>query len=183
MYTPRERLLIVRKWLLSFTKRLWRVGDYPLRVAKNGEMPAPGIAFRAQILNWPGPIGLGPTRKEAYDNLAQDLEEIRKHREQMPRPGVRVPVQFASTDRVNADEELLNEFVERVLGFARSDPVFISDLSSLGEFGDEARVAELVRRVRDVFGVEVTETRDGDIADVLEQIRKRRKPLAPPDRR
>jgi hypothetical protein len=174
MYTPRERMQIVRKWLLSFTKRRWRIEDYPVRVNKNGETPEPGIAFCAQILNWPGPIGLGPTRKEAYDNLAQDLEEIRKHREQMPRPGSHVPIQFASTDRVNSDEELLHDFIERVLGFKRSDPVFISDLSSLDEFGDEAKVAELVQRIRDVYGIEVTDIASGNIADILDRIKEKR---------
>ncbi len=141
------------------------------------------MAFCAQILNWPGPIGLGPTRKEAYDTLAQDLEGIRKHREQMPRPGSHVPIEFASTDRVNSDEKLLNDFIERVLGFTRSDAVFISDESSLDEFGDEAKVAELLQRIKDVYGVEVTDIASGAIADILERIRKRREQAGTPERR
>ncbi len=174
MYTIRERTQIVWNWLLSFTKSQWKIVDYPVRVRKNGDTPEPDIAFCAQILNWPGPIGLGPTGKEAYNSLAQDLEEIRKHRERMSRPGSHVPIEFASTDRVSSDEELLNDFIEQILGFTRSDPVFISDESTLDEFGDETRLAELRRRIKDVYGVEVTDIAGGNIADILELIGKRR---------
>jgi hypothetical protein len=182
MYTPRERIQIIGKWLLSFTKSRWGIGDYPVRVRKNGETPEPGMAFCAQILNWPGPIGLGPTRKEAYDNLARDLEEIRKHRESMARPGSHVAIEFAPADRVNSNEGLLHDFIERVLGFRRSDPVFISDLSSLGEFGDAEKVAELVRRIKEVYGVEVADMADGNIADILERIQKKGRQPAEPNR-
>ena len=168
-----RRIQIIGKWLLSFTKSRWEIGDYPVRVGKNGERADPGKEYCAQILNWPGPIGLGPTREEAYANLARDLEEIRKHREGMPRPGSHVPIEFAPAERVNSDEALLCDFIERVLGFRRSDPVFISDLSSLGDFGDEEKVAELVRRIKDVYGVEVGDLADGNIAAILERIRKK----------
>ncbi len=172
MYTIRERIQIAWKWLLSFKKREWAVADYPVRVRANGQVPEPSIAWCAQILNWPGPAGLGPTKVGAYEQLSLNLEEIRKHRETMPRPGTHVPIQFASTERVRADPAVLEDFIERVLLFSRNDPVFISDESSLHDFGDAAKVQELATRIRDVYSIDVSDIAadSGNIAPILERI-------------
>ena len=172
MYTISERIQIGWKWLLSFRKREWTVADYPVRVRVNGQAPEPRIAYLAQILNWPGPVGLGPTRARAYEQLSNNLEEIRSHRETMPRPGTHVPIQFASTERVQVDPALLEDFIERVLLFSRDDPVFISDESSLHDFGDATKVQELVTRIRDVYSIDVADIAEdsGNIAEILERI-------------
>ncbi len=172
MYTIRERIQIGWKWLLSFRKRTWTVADYPARVKVNGPAPEPNIAYFAQILNWPGPVGLGPTKAEAYKQLSSHLEEIRQHRQTMPRPGTHVPIQFASTERVQADPALLDDFIERILLFSRNDPVFISDESSLHDFGDTAKVQELATRIKDVYSIDVADIAEdsGNIAEILERI-------------
>ena len=172
MYTIGQRIQIGWKWLLSFRKRQWSVADYPVRVRANGQAPEPSIAYLAQILNWPGPAGLGPTKAEAYEQLSNNLEEIRNHRETMPRPGTHVPIQFASTERVQADPALLEDFIQRVLLFSRNDPVFISDESSLHDFGDAAKVQELVTRIREVYSIDVAGIAEdsGNIAEILERI-------------
>jgi hypothetical protein len=174
MHGIRERIQIGWKWFLSFRKREWTIADYPVRVRVNGPGVEPSIAYFAQILNWPGPAGLGPTQAKAYEQLAGNLEEIRKHRKTMPRPGTHVPIQFASTERVTADPALLDDFIQRVLLFRKDDPVFISDESSLRSFGAVAEVQELVTRISDVYGVDVTDIveRSGNIAEILERIRK-----------
>src|SRR5512146_1885791 len=123
MYTIRERIQIGWKWLLSFRKREWTIADYPVRVRANAPGLEPSIAYFAQVLNWPGPAGLGPTKARAYEQLSANLEEIRKHRKTMPRPGTHVPIQFASTERVGTDPALMDDFIEQVLLFRRDDPV------------------------------------------------------------
>jgi len=172
MHTIRERIQIGWKWLLSFRKREWALAEYPVRVRANGQSPEPSIAYCAQILNWPGPAGLGPTKVEAYEQLSNHWEEIRRHRETMPRPGTHVPIQFASTERVQTDPALLDDFIQRVLLFSRNDPVFISDESSLHDFGDGAQVQELVARTRDVYAIDVSDIAgdSGNIAEILERI-------------
>jgi hypothetical protein len=45
----------------------------------------------------------------------------------MPRPGTGLPIETASTARIEADPALLSEFIIKVLGFGADDPVFISD--------------------------------------------------------
>ncbi len=128
-----------------------------------------------QILNWPGPIGVGSSEKEAIADLRKNLEKIREHRsanhEKMPRPGRRVPIQFAPTIRVSLDLALRDDFITRVLGFEHGSPVFISDQSSLGDFGDESHVSKLQHKISEIYGVDVSDLRDGLICDILERIR------------
>jgi hypothetical protein len=128
----------------------------------------------AQILNWPGPIGLGRDPKEALASLGESLETIRAARlalqEDMPRPGIRVPLQFAPTGRVARDPSLLNEFIEQVLGFPPGAPVFISDGSSLSDFGDDEHERQLRQRIYDVYGVDVSDLPGGNIGDILGRI-------------
>lgn len=54
----------------------------------------------------------------------------------------------------------------------REHPVLISDGSSLHDFGGEAKVAELIERIRDVYCVDVRDVAAGKgrIADILGRI-------------
>jgi len=90
----------------------------------------------------------------------------------MSRPGTGLPIEFASTARVDADPGLLAEFIVKVLGFRLDDPVFISDESTIGDFGDDERIAEIRGNIRQHFGLTVDEPEPVFIADVLERIRK-----------
>jgi hypothetical protein len=182
MYTIRERLQIGLKWMLSYQKSEWTLADYPVRVRANGSSPETNIAYCAKILNWPGPAGLGPSEAEAYADLAKNLKAIRKNRESMPRPGTHVPIQFAATDRVEKTPGLLDDFNERVLLFTKNDPVFISDDSSLSDFGDDAKVKELVQRIKIVYSVDVSDIANepGNIATIIERIEKAGEPPARP---
>ncbi len=91
----------------------------------------------------------------------------------MPRPGSEVLISFASTERVLADPTLHDDFIVRVLGFGRGDPVFISDQSSLGDFGDETHVATLQKKIVEAYGIDVSDLKEGLLCDVLERIQKR----------
>jgi len=174
MYTVRERTLIVLKWLASFSRSEWRLCDYPVRARPNGVGAMPSQEWIAQILNWPGPGGTGVSKEGAITNLGENLEGIRAHRrangQKMPRPGSRVPVEFAPTDRVLADPALHDDFIIRILGFAPGSPVFISDQSSLSDFGDESYVATLRTKIADVYGIDVSDLKGGLLCEILERI-------------
>ena len=128
----------------------------------------------SQILNWPGPIGLGPTADAAVENLRATFSELltarRKAGEPIPRPGVSEPLRFASSSRVNADPSLLERFIQHVLGFRPEDPVFISDESSLSDFGNEDEVQHLHGLIRSNFGVDASDVHGANIARILERI-------------
>lgn len=165
------------RWLASFLHREWTLDDYPVRTRPNGEGSRPGEEWLAQILNWPGPAGVGASKEDAVRKLSEALESARAYRrksgERMPRPGSAVPLSFASTERVLADPTLHDDFIVRVLGFGPGDPVFISDQSSLGDFGDDGHVAALQKKIVDAYGVDVSDLKDGRLCDILERIRKR----------
>lgn len=177
MYSFTERTQIALKWLASFTKTQWRFPDYPRRVRQN-KVEDPAIAWMAQFLNWPGPVGLGASPAEALTKLETMFEEIRLARERngelLPRPGTAEPIRFASSDRVTASPALLEDFVVRILGFGPNDPVFISDESSLLDFGSEdGDVERYCGLIRSNYGVEVSDLKWLVIADILERIRQR----------
>jgi hypothetical protein len=94
----------------------------------------------------------------------------------MPRPGTGLPIEFGSTARVQADLALLEDFVINVLGFGPSDPVFISDESSISDFGGDERVAEIRRVIEEHYGVVITEPEPVLIADVLERVHNGKRP-------
>jgi hypothetical protein len=126
-------------------------------------------------LNWPGPVGLRPTKQQAHAALEAQLRAIATTRQaeakRMPRPGTGLPIEFASTPRVEVDPALLTEFITKALGFGPNDPVFISDESSICDFGGDERVVEIRANIREHFGVTVDQPEPVRIADVLDAIR------------
>jgi len=174
MYSIAERFLIARKWLLSFLRDDWHPVDYPIQIRRQRGAPREA-SWSARVLTWPGPIGLGESKEQALSSLHADLERIQDYRRQdnmtMPRPGAEVPIEFAKADRVRADPRLLDDFIEHILGFGPSDPVFISDLSTLADFGDDERVSQIRKKILERYGVEIAEPEPVLIADVLERAR------------
>lgn len=172
-----NRLQIAKSWLASFFRRDWRPEHYPMHMREQVGVPD-DARWCAVVLNWPGPVGLGPTRNAARAALAANLHAISTRRaaegKTMPRPGTGLPIEFASTARVDTDPELLDEFIVKVLGFRTDDPVFISDESSIDDFGDTERVAAIRDNIREHFGLAIYEEEPVCIADVLEQIRRTR---------
>ena len=173
MYTLSERLRIGWRWVLSFTKRTWAFEDYPITVRPNAAGD-PAIAWCAQFLNWPGPAGLGATPQQALDALRGSYREAVRERqrmgEAMPRPGAREPIRFATSGRVDADPALRDEFIERIFGWGPGQPVFISDQSSLRDFGDETEVERLRGLIRSNYGIETADLTKALLADILERI-------------
>lgn len=167
---------MVAKCLASFFRCEWKLADYPVRVRPNGKDATSDQQWLAQILNWPGPVGMGATKEEAVAKLDETLEGIRAyrrtHQEKMPRPGTKVPIQFAPTTRVSADIALHDDFIIRVLGFAPGSPVFISDQSALGDFGDEAYAAQLQKKIFEIYGVDVSDIKGGVLCDIFDRIHK-----------
>lgn len=178
MYSLSERAKIAVKWLTSFAKPRWQFSDYPRRVRPN-DVSDPLIAWMAQFLNWPGPIGLGATPAQAVLKLEAMFNEMRLARETngeaLPRPGKKEPIRFAASNRVSADPALLDDFLEGILGFAPNDPVFVSDESSLHDFSsDDEDIERYCGLVRSRYGIDVSHVQGLILADILESIRKGR---------
>lgn len=174
MVAVSQYLRIAACWLLSFFRSPWEPGHYPIATREQSGVP-PGSTWFAYVLNWPGPSGLGATEQEAKEALVKVLREITATRwsngQAMPRPGTGLPIEFASAERVNQDPAVLDDFVVKALGFTLGDPVFISDMSSLEDFGDEDHVRVIKDRILKHYGVEVKPDDSTLIADILVRVR------------
>jgi hypothetical protein len=156
----------------------WKAEHYPIEVRAQEGAP-PEARWFARVLNWPGPVGLGTTKGEARTALLANVREIGTKRlhdgKPMPRPGTGLPIEFASTARVQADPALLEDFIVHVLGFGPNDPVFVSDESSISDFGEEDRIGEIRQRVEERYGIDITDPEPVLIADVFDRVRNGKK--------
>jgi hypothetical protein len=84
-----------------------------------------------------------------------------------------LPIETASTARIEADPALLSEFITKALGFGADDPVFISDESCLCDFGDDEVVDGIRANIQEHFGQTIDQPEPVVIAVDLEAIRQR----------
>jgi hypothetical protein len=168
------------KWLLSFRKRNWQLEDYP--VVFRAQSPDPKSPYennsrfkthqwRALIVNWSTMDGLGDTREEAFDKLRASFTERKAKLAQdgkpLPRPGTRVPIEFASQVLVNTHPGLKQDFIQRVLDL---EEAFITDQSSLWDFHVEENNDAPVAKIREVYGVDVSDIESGNLVEILDRI-------------
>ena len=149
--------------------------DYPIRVwfrpviepsRKSRLKPLP---WTADIINWPGMSGSADTRLEALEELRKNFDRWRVAKPKLPRPGTKVPIEFAASDRVGQHSELAKDFIKRVLDI---DWAWISDESSLWDFhGDETNEA-LIDKIHLIYGVDVSDISNGSLADIFDRIAK-----------
>jgi hypothetical protein len=180
----RSQLRASWKWALSFRTRDWELGDYPISVRRIDPDPNREYdenprfqqhAYAASIINW-SVSGSGNSKDEALKDLLNWFA-IRKARlaeegKRLPRPGRKVPLQFASQEGVNAHPDLTQDFIERVLGF---EWAFVSDESSLWDFHTEKTNELLVGEIRSVYGVSVDDIESAKIWEILDRIAKTQK--------
>jgi len=123
----------------------------------------------ASVINWHGFAGAGNSKQEALQELRKNFERFRTTNAKLPRPGAKVPIEFAATKRVDQHSELAKDFVERVLGL---DWAWISDESSLWDFHTDETNQEMIEKIRHVYGVDVSDISSGKLADIFERISK-----------
>jgi len=163
------------KRVLSYRKREWSFEDYPIVVRRQIFDGVPADAdhksrYWARVLGWLIDE-TAPTESEALEKL-RDRYAMRKQLridegKPIPRPGTEVPITFASQERVNADRDLANDFIHRVL---QLEWAFMSDESSLWDFTAESSIKEFQDRIFLIYGVAVYDVGDGNMATILERI-------------
>jgi hypothetical protein len=90
----------------------------------------------------------------------------------MPRPGTRVPLEFASRERIAANSGLADEFLRSVL---EHDEAWISDESSLWDFTLGDSLDDYYAKISALYSVDVSDIPDGNLASILERIALSRK--------
>jgi hypothetical protein len=136
----KNRIVAFWKYCLSFRKHDWELSDYPVAIREhkfNPDYSSPRFTqhrYVACIINW-AVTGGGETPQEAVSDLQNKFQSIKsawKLEERfLLRPGTVGPLEFASQERVKANQDLSEEFIRRVLNL---DWAWISDESSLWAF-------------------------------------------------
>lgn len=164
------------KRVASTLKTEWAIEDYPIKVQSH-RILITSQAFRhkpfawtATVINWPGMSGGGDTRQEALEELRKCFKQFKDSNKDLPRPGAKVPIQFAANTRVKLHASLAKDFAKRVLGV---EWAWISDESSLSDFCDKVTSDTLVQRIRIAYGVDVSDIPSGNLADILDRIAQR----------
>jgi len=167
-------------------KRDWTMDDYPIRVRFR---PVPQVSntsrmkslpWTADIINWPGMSGSADTRQGALEELRKNFDRSKATRPTLPRPGTKVPIEFASNELVGQHADLAKDFVKRVLGV---DWAWISDDSSLWDFHGEETNESLIKKIRDVYGVDVSDISSGNLAKIFDRILESKTAPPTPDQR
>jgi hypothetical protein len=162
------------KRLLSFFKTTWKLEDYPIRCSYTPlPEPPPGrlqpLSWRATIVNWIGVFGNGVTKAEALDSLRDSFDRFKQRTPKLPRPGSKfaTKIEFANADRIATHPELAKEFIQNVLQLPWA---FMSNGSSLYDFHDEETNQKYHERIREFYGVDVSDIESGNLADILDRI-------------
>jgi hypothetical protein len=133
--------------------------------------------YIVSIVNWWVMSGGGETEQEALQELEKDFAttkiEKAKAKRSLPRPGEHVPIEFASRQLVSAHPELEEDFIRRVLNL---EWAWLSDQSSLWNFHHAETNESLVARIKDVYGVDVSDIESAKISEILERIAGTRLP-------
>jgi hypothetical protein len=161
---------------MSVRKRDWELSDYPVVISEREVDPnyagtrIKQHRFTASIVNW-ALAGSGDTELEALQALDKTLVTVKVERVKtgtpLPRPGMRVPIEFASQERVSAHPELAEDFVHRILEL---DWAWISDESSLWDFHRDETNDTLISKIKEVYGVDVSDIQSARLAEILERI-------------
>lgn len=127
-------------------------------------------SYHASIIKW-NIGGSGETKEEALGDLARWFAtrkaKLEEEGEPLPRPGSKVPLKFASQERVNSHPELLQDFIDRVLGL---EWAWVSDESSLWHFHTDETNELLVAKIRSVYSVNVDDIESAKIWEILDRI-------------
>ena len=161
-------LRVFWKWICSFTKTSWELEDYPIemRLQREDQSHTAVPKYAARIINWWTIVGLGETEEEARHDLREALIEYAENR-RLPRPGTRVPIQFACMDNISQFEDLATDFFPAILQLEFSE-CFVTDESSLMDFGGEW--TNYVARVLLRYKVDISDLEPGNLVEVFERI-------------
>jgi hypothetical protein len=160
-------------WAASFFKRRWRFEDYPLDYIDQGQtfrdLP-PRLQhkrWRVDLVNWFAVSGVGDTQEAALADAIQKFAAHEASGEKMWRPGTGPGIVFASNESVNLYPDLQHHFINRVLGLPWA---FLSDQSSLWDFHEEPDNSAINLKIGEIYGVDVAQIEDGNIAKILSKI-------------
>ena len=173
-------LKVFLKYFLSYFKNDWKLSDYPIETRKHkiqpGTNPNPErfkqILFSVIISNWYQMSGNGDSKEEAYIDLKNKFLTYKKEHKDLPRPGQKVPIEFASMEMVAKYQKEIDSFLTAILDI---DPnaTLITDESSLGDFHYENSDEKFYKKIMQIYKVDVSDIKDGKIIKIIERIKNK----------
>ncbi|MBS1814413.1 MAG: hypothetical protein JSS87_06025 [Acidobacteria bacterium] len=168
--SSRNRLRFIA-FVLSFRKLNWNLEDYPrIYVDQIGYEPGEEDRrqrWRVDIVGWLM-HGLGNTPEEAARDLEINFSKQLSEGKKPLRPGRNnIHIIFASTARISQYRDLELDFVSEILGLPWA---LMTDESSLWDFHGETNNDEFIEKIRQRYGVDVSDIAGARIADIFERI-------------
>ncbi len=168
------------KRALSYFKTDWELEDYPVALRQQEPKAAKGRfvevkPWHAYILNWHvGGTGYSPeeSMQDLHRAFTEAKMELAKQGKRTPRPGVMPPIEFASMEHITKYCDIGDDFVTRVLGL---EWALLTDESSLRDFHSEDNNDALVAKIKEVYGVDVSDLKDVELYKILDRIEQSRK--------
>jgi predicted RNase H-like HicB family nuclease len=165
------------KRIASYSKSDWDFDDYPAKTWKNPNAGEENVAYGAGIINWTMMVAHGETKEKAMTALKESFKLYKENNNDLPRPGTKVPLQFASTDNIDKYEQTAVDFFKRVLNMDYYEG-FYSDGSVLEFLRDddtdsEGMKKEIIRRTLSMYNVDITDIYDEPLWTIFERIENR----------
>ena len=133
--------------------------------------------YESRIINWYWMNGSGYTKEEAYKNLKEKFQKYKLEGNELPRPGSKVPIKFASTERIyNFDTEAA-QFFKAVFAMDYYN-IFISDESSMYDFCWDDILIEKQKIIQRLYGIDINDFEGLKIVDILERIKGKKGGIA-----
>lgn len=160
--------------LLSYWKEDWLLTDYPLYFCEQitddkGIFQPPRFIlhrYAAEITHWTL-SGYGNSKEEALSDLEMRFMDRIAQGEKPPRPGKVVPVAFANSSRVDAHQQLAEDFIQRILEL---EDVWISDESSLWDFHTDKTNEYYLEKIQEIYGIQVDDIPSARLCEIFEKI-------------
>ncbi len=166
------------KYLKSFFKSDWDLTDYPLNIrnqkSENSDLSNSRfklVLWSIDIINWHSMSGNGDTFEEAYNHLEKRFIEYKKSEKKFPRPGTKVPIEFVTTENIYKYEEIASDFLSKILDIDYYE-TFISDESSLWDFHFEENDDELVKKIFEIYKVDISDIENRNLVKIFDKISK-----------
>ena len=164
------------KRCLSVRKKDWELNDYPVVIREHEFDPHfsnrrfTQYRYVAYIVNW-AVSGGGETPTDALRSLQINFQTIRDRRrlegKPMIRPGVNAAIELAAQELVFVNRELSEDFTRRVLNL---DWAWISDESSLWDFHTDETNEQMLEKVLEVYGVDVSDIESARLSEIFNRI-------------
>jgi len=124
---------VLIKRTTSYFKKNWDFEDYPTKTWKNPNALKNNIAYGARIINWYMMVAHGETPEKALEALKDKFKLHKEKHKNLPRPGKKIQIIFASTKEINKYEKTAVDFFKNILDIDYYSG-FFSDCSSLSDF-------------------------------------------------